>query len=218
MAAPLGIKQVSYFIIVEQTFEIAHLKWLACTAATVMLMLKGYSVSMSTLFYVIYRYEQNKLISKISVDCNFVLCMIMCILHIHCSIDCHVVWHHQQWCNRWGRGQSSPLTFFTGKFLLTYWEKGARKKGKMERKRRKIWKGGGGKLKTEGKRYENEQRTLFFSSFFFLSLFETTENCLGLPKWAIFTREIIFYARKKLGKLTLPSLKNSPLMPLHQIQ
>ena len=85
----------------------------------------------------------------------------------------------------WGRGeQSTPLTFFTGKFLLPYQEKRGkeeRENGEEKKENLKGKKGRGGKLKTEGKRYEYEQR--------------------------------IYHTGKKLGKLTLPPLKNSPLMP-----
>ena len=65
-------------------------------------------------------------------------------------------------------------------------ENGEEKKGNCKR--------GGGKLKMEGERYENEQRTLFFL-FFSLSLFETTlfgvyqnENFSGekIEKWESF--------------------------------
>ena len=53
-----------------------------------------------------------------------------------------------------------------------------------EGKEGKIVKGEEENLKWKGERYENEQRTFFF--FFCLSLFETTEICLGVPKWKFF--------------------------------
>ena len=46
-----------------------------------------------------------------------------------------------QWRNSCGggRGQSAPLKLFSEKFLLTYWEKrGWKKKGKIEKKSKKI--------------------------------------------------------------------------------
>ena len=97
-------------------------------------------------------------------------------------------------------GKSPTLGKFGGKF----WKEGGKEKkgrerdlgkkrrkgtreaikeGKMEKKRREIVKGGGGKLKfRRGERYENEQWNFFF---FCLSLFETTEICLGCTKMEI---------------------------------
>ena len=65
-------------------------------------------------------------------------------------------------------------------------ENGEEKKGNCKR---------GGKLKMKGEGYENELRTFFLSFFFFfcLSLFETTEMCLGCTKMEISTG-------KKIGK------------------
>ena len=62
--------------------------------------------------------------------------------------------------------------------------KGTERRGKWRGKRRENC---GGKLKIEGGRYENEQRTSFFFFFFFfyLSLFETTKICLGCT-WIFF--------------------------------
>ena len=64
------------------------------------------------------------------------------------------------------------------------------------------------------KRYENEQRTFFFF-FFCLSLFETTEICLGSTKLEISTgKKEHFMVGKKSGKVSLPLLKNIPLTSL----
>ena len=54
---------------------------------------------------------------------------------------------------------------------------------------------------------------LFF--FFCLSLFETTEICLGCTKMEICTGKKAFHAGKKLGNVTLSPLKNIPLRPLY---
>ena len=62
----------------------------------------------------------------------------------------------------------------------------------------------------KGKKYEHEYRTIFFSFHFLIP----TKICLGVSKWKISTRKSIFHTGKKLGKVTLPTLKNSPLMPL----
>ena len=104
-----------------------------------------------------------------------------------------------------GGGQSTPLTLVTGKIE-------ARKKGKMENKRRKIqkWKTEeGGKVKKWGKALFP-----FFFFFFGSSLFKPTEICFGTTKMGrIFYREKAFNPGKKSGKMTLPPLKNIPLMP-----
>ena len=52
------------------------------------------------------------------------------------------------------------------------------------------------------------RRGPFFRPF---SLFKTTEICFGSTKMGIFYRE------KKSGKMTLPLLKNIPLMPLERL-
>ena len=95
----------------------------------------------------------------------------------------------RQWHNRWGgargcRGQSSPWNFCwpTGK-------RGARKKGKMERKRRKIWKGRGGKLKMSSRSFFKlffcfVLFVCFFFAFHFLkhwNLFGVNQNRKFLP-------------------------------------
>ena len=55
-----------------------------------------------------------------------------------------------------------------------------------------------------------------FFFFFWLSLFETTEICLGSTKYGNFYQEKkAFGVGKKSGKVTLPLLKNIPLMPLN---
>ena len=118
-----------------------------------------------------------------------------------------------------------PPTVFTSKFYDLPRKKGQGRE--MERKRRKIWKRRSGKLKMEGDRYENEQRTSFylfiyllflclFIYLFCLSLFETTEVCLGSTNMDSFTRKIIFHAGTKSGNLTLPPPKNITPTPLHR--
>ena len=135
-------------------------------------------------------------------------------IHVPC-------WNYLYQCSSVTGGGIVPPTFFTRKFYDLPRKKGQGRE--MERKRRKIWKGRSGKLKMEGERYENEQRTSFYLFFiylfiylFCLSLFETTGICFGLPKWTILPGKIIFHAGKKSGNLTLPPLKNIPPTPLHR--
>ena len=72
-----------------------------------------------------------------------------------------------------GREQSAPWHFSPGNFCWSTGKKGARKKGKMEMKRRENLKGKRWKIENgREKGYENEQRTIYFLSFFsFLSFF-----------------------------------------------
>ena len=73
-----------------------------------------------------------------------------------------------------GGEQSAPQRLLTGKFLLMYREKEARKKWKT-----------------------------FFSFFFFFfcfSLLQTMEICFGSTKMGIFNREKAFHAGKKIRK------------------
>ena len=116
-----------------------------------------------------------------------------------------------------GGGQSGPLTFFTGKFLLTY----GKKRGKEERENEEEEKDKE-RLKTENGRVKStkESRGLFF--FFFPCSFSSF--CLSLLNhWNLFgvyqngqflPEKGIFHAVKKSGKVTLPPLKNIPLMLL----
>ena len=85
-----------------------------------------------------------------------------------------------------GRGAECPLTFFNGKFLMTYREK---LDGKEEEEKEN--------LKVERWKLENEQRTF---------LFETTEICLGSTKM---DNEKSYYTPGKIGKtdFTPPPLK-----------
>ena len=103
---------------------------------------------------------------------------------------------HIQWRNRRGcRWAECPQRLQTGKFLLTYREKEARKKGK----RSENWEETKENCKMEGGKLEmevgKEVRTfldpfLFLFPFFFcLSLFKTTEICFGSTKMGIFYRE-----------------------------
>ena len=61
----------------------------------------------------------------------------------------------------------------------------------------------------------------FFSFFFFFFCFvfvfhfsKPLKFVLGLPKWEFSTGKKYFMLGKKSGKITLPPLKNIPLMPL----
>ena len=123
--------------------------------------------------------------------------------------------------------QSVPKTLLTGKFLLTYWEKRGKEKGKMERKRRII-----GKEKVENWIWKEEMlqndkmrtQPFFFFFFFAFHFSKPLKFVLGLPKWEFSTGKKAFRARKKkqkkwlrpLWKMTLPPLKNIPLTLLPQ--
>ena len=68
----------------------------------------------------------------------------------------------------------------------------------------------GGKCKKEGERsMKKSWGPFFFFSFFFFLLF-TFEICFGVPKWKIFIGNIS--RREKSEKVTLPPLKNIPLV------
>ena len=85
----------------------------------------------------------------------------------------------------WGE---CPLRFFTGKFLLTYWEKrGEEKKWKWRTKGGKLYKWRWKIENGRGKKYANEQRT--FSAFHFL---KQLKFVLGLPKWKFSTGKKCF--------------------------
>ena len=105
----------------------------------------------------------------------------------------------------------------------------------MEQKRRKIKKGKVENWKWKEERLQNEERTFFFcfvlfcfvfvfslgffffffpSSFFAFHFSKPLKFVLGLPKWKFSTGEKHFTLGKKSGKMTLPPLKNIPLMPL----
>ena len=115
-----------------------------------------------------------------------------------------------------------------------WWHTGkgeARKKGKMEKKRRKNGKGTNWKWKEE--KLQNEERIFFMKSyqmrrgpffffFFFFFLLFTFQNHWFFfslffflsTKMEIYTRKRHFMPGKKSGKMTLRPLKNIPVMPL----
>ena len=89
------------------------------------------------------------------------------------------------------------------------------KRGKMERKRRKIVKGKW-KLKIEGGKSSKMRRGLFF--FFSLFTFSKRQKfVLGLPKWKFSIGKKHFTPRKISGKMTLPPQKKFPVTPLSSI-
>ena len=95
----------------------------------------------------------------------------------------------------------------------------ARKKGKMEQKRRKIEKEKGKAENENGinKKYKMRRGTFFFLLFFF-SLFKTTEICFGSTKMRIFYLEKAFHAGgKKSGKINLPPQKKYSCNPPDQM-
>ena len=151
---------------------------------------------------------------------NFVLNLVLVLL-IHISSNKHspspflhqivakMVKNHSKWQWHNSRGQSTPWHFSLGNFCWPTRKREVRKKGKMEKKRRKIKKG---RWKIENGRRKGYK--IFFFSIF--SFFKTTEICFGFYQniVGILYQEKAFHTGKKSGKMTLPPLKNIPLMPL----
>ena len=83
------------------------------------------------------------------------------------------------------------------------WPTGKRGVRKMERKRRKIWKG---RWKIENGREKSMKmsRGLWFFFFFFFLCFchflKPLKFVWGLPKWTIFTRKKHISCQEKIGK------------------
>ena len=120
-----------------------------------------------------------------------------------------------QWRKSQGRGgRVPPEVLHQGIFadLLRKERQGKRANGEQKEEHCKRE---GGNLKADpGKKYESMKmgRGTFF--FFCFLLFET-EICFGSTKMENFYREKACHAsRKKLGKVTLPPLKNILLTPL----
>ena len=118
-----------------------------------------------------------------------------------------------QWRNNRGGGGAGrrvpPWHFSPGKFCWHTGKREARKKGRLEKKRRKKI----GKGKEENLQNEEKTKTFFF---FFLIAFhfsKTTEICFGSSKMGIFNREKAFHAGKKSGKTNLPLWKIFLLRP-----
>ena len=105
---------------------------------------------------------------------NLVMIIVNCLPHHACD------WLITQWHNSWGggRGQSAPLTCFTGKFLLNW-----------------NW-------KWKGTNSENELRTFVFVLFCFFAchFLRPLKFVLGLPKWTSFTWKSHISHRKNIGK------------------
>ena len=128
-----------------------------------------------------------------------------------------VGWHtlpdlYHQWRNRgrgkWGGGQTA-LKFSWGNNSLPTGKRGAKKEGKMERKRRKIWKWWGGKLKMEGEKLWKWAEDLFFLFCFVLFCFVACHFLKPLKiVWSLQNGQFlqgksIYHAGKKSGKVTL---------------
>ena len=107
-------------------------------------------------------------------------------------------------------GQSAPQRLPTGKFLLTYREKVARKKLKRGNKRRKIENGRREKVPN----WEEDLFFFFFFFFFFCFFFffffafhfsKRLKFVLGVPKWKVSTgKKKHFTPGKNQEKMTLP--------------
>ena len=134
----------------------------------------------------------------------------------------------RQWHNRHGAGVRVPPDIFHQEIFAELpgkegqGRKGKRreKEGKLKGKRWKIENGRGESMKISRGFFFFFFFFVTFCSlfFFFLSLFETNEICLGFTKMDNLPGKSIFHTGKKSGKMTLPPLKNIPLMPLHQGQ
>ena len=92
--------------------------------------------------------------------------------------------------------------FFTGEFLLTNQEKRGKEKG--ENGEGKLYKGTEENVNCKGKVMKMSRGPFFFLLLLFLSLFETTEICLGSTKMEISTRKKHISRREKIKKVTLP--------------
>ena len=62
-----------------------------------------------------------------------------------------------------------------------------------------------------------EDHFIFFFFFFFCHFSKTLKFVLGLTKWEFSNRKKYFTPGKKLGKMTLPPLKNILLTPLAEL-
>ena len=117
-----------------------------------------------------------------------------------------------------GGDAGGSLTLLSRKFLLTYWEKRGKEKGKMEKKRKKIkkevkrWKGG--KFKIGGRKVTKLGEDLFFFFFFASHFSKRLKFVLGVPQCEFSTEKKHFKPGKFQENMTLPLLKNIPLMPL----
>ena len=123
-------------------------------------------------------------------------------------------------------GAYFPPQFSPGNFTI-YQEKRDKegkwrgKEGKFEREEVENWKWKGiGMKMSRGLLFIYLFIYLLFLCLFIylfcLSLFETTEVCLGSTNMDSFTRKIIFHAGTKSGNLTLPPPKNITPTPLHR--
>ena len=98
-----------------------------------------------------------------------------------------------------GGGRVPPRDFWPG---ISCWPIGKKETRKKGEKGWKLWrkkencKTQGGKLKMEGEKLENKERTFFFF-FFCLSLSKTTKICFGSTKMEIFYREKAIHSEKK---------------------
>ena len=128
-----------------------------------------------------------------------------------------------EWPRRWhnSQGGSAPLDISLGNFCWPTGKREGKKRGKMEKKRRKIEKG---RWKIEnGRRKVIKwwEDPLFFLSFLLFTfenhwkLFWVYQNCNFLLGKNISRQE---KKNQNSGKITLPPLKNIPLMPLGRDQ
>ena len=106
---------------------------------------------------------------------------------------------HQPWIYPQCMVQSAPLTFFTGKFLLTYCEK--RRGGKEVREKREN--GEEKKENLKGKRWKIEH----------CHFLKPLKFVLGLPKWTILLGKIIFHTGKNQENWLCPLWKSFLLHP-----
>ena len=105
---------------------------------------------------------------KLHNFCSYVITCILFHMHfwyinMHTAPHTHLSYHHHHNTSSvtgggmWGQWAKCPLILFTGKFLLTYWEKIGKGKREMREKNENCKREGGNGI-WRVKRYENEQR------------------------------------------------------------
>ena len=111
-----------------------------------------------------------------------------------------------------GGGRVFPLMFFTENFLLTYRENRSKEKSENGKEKKIVkvegnWNGSGRSMKVS-------KGPFFF--FFFAVHFLKPLFVWLVPNWeiSIGKRHILHWEKIKLEKVTLPLLKNIPVMPL----
>ena len=131
-------------------------------------------------------------------------------------------------CEQWhkDRGAECPLTFSRGNYCWPTGKKRGMEEQENVEEKKENFKGKRWKIENGRGKGMKMSRGLFLFWFFcfcfcfFVFCFfachflKPLKFVWGLPKWTILPGKIIFHTGKKSGKVTLPPLKNIPLMPL----